>query len=45
MKRPDSIVMFDFDGVLADSLDSFCAAMEEAFAGIGGPTLLPASRS
>ena len=39
MKRPDSIVMFDFDGVLADSLDSFCAAMEPAFAGIGRPDL------
>ncbi len=39
MKRPDSIVMFDFDGVLADSLDSFCAAMEAAFAGIGRPDL------
>ena len=39
MKRPASIVMFDFDGVLADSLDSFCAAMEAAFAGIGRPDL------
>ena len=39
MKRPDSIVMFDFDGVLADSLDSFCTAMETAFAGIGRPDL------
>ena len=39
MKCPDSIVMFDFDGVLADSLDSFCAAMESAFAGIGRPDL------
>jgi len=39
MQRPDSIVMFDFDGVLADSLDSFCVAMEEAFAGIARPDL------
>jgi phosphoglycolate phosphatase len=39
MDHPDALVMFDFDGVLADTLDSFCAAMVAAFAGIGRPDL------
>ncbi len=39
MDHPDALVMFDFDGVLADTLDAFCAAMAAAFAGIGRPDL------
>ncbi len=39
MDHSDALVMFDFDGVLADTLDVFCAAMVAAFAAIGRPDL------
>lgn len=33
------IVMFDYDGVIVDSLEAFCTAMAGAFAAIGRPEL------